>query len=293
MVTESGVWGAIPRAFDEFGPGAGLRDLAYAAASLLLVPALAGWLAALSIGQATSDAVALPALERAIVAITEIDGLLDLHAADLEEQASSAGRITLPGYPLDVTVPAAGVTTSTGDVDQAQLRAALLERSALLLHVQGTAAFQDPDGVPASPSRFSSAGLMDTLIDMLRDGRQERWTSLLGPFALVSLGLIAATLLLGVGFGRLTRVGVAMALAGALVLGPGLFLRLTIGFAGDDDAIGDEARSIARSLLRTPTRNALLIAAGGVAIAIPALVLDHLFEGSARRAAANAAPRDE
>ena len=293
VVSESGVWGAIPNPFDEFGPGAGLRDLAHRAGSVLLLVVLTGWLAAFSLSQATSQEVALPALERAVVALTEVDGLLDLHAEELQDQAAAGPRIELPGYPLAVSVPSVAVTDSAGELDRVLLRDELVRRSALLLQAQGLEAFRDPNGVFASPSRFSSAGLMDQIIDGLAIDDHDRWSSFVSPLGYASLLLVAAVLLLGVGFGRLIRLGVAMLIAAALVIVPALLIRLTVGFVGDDDVIGDEARSIVRTLAGTPIRNALWLAAGGGAIAIPALALDHLFEGSERRAAADSAPRAE
>ena len=292
VVSERGVWGAIPQAFDEFGPGAGVRDIAYLVAIVLLALVLAGWLAAFSATQATSNEVAFPALERAVVAITEIDGLLDLHADDLEEQAAGGGAIALPGFPLDVEVAAAEVLTD-GDFDRelfrAAFRAALLRESAERLREQGSSAFHDTDGVLAGPSRFSSAGLMQALIDGLTDERHDRWSEFVQPLRLLALVLGAAMLVLGVGFGRFIRLGGAMIVAAALVLVPALVLRIAIDFVGDEDIIGDEARAIASRLTEIALwndgwpGNAVWLAVAGAVIAIPAAILEHLFEGSDRR----------
>ena len=285
VVSERGVWGAIPHAFDEFGPGAGVRDIVYLVATVLFAVVLAGWLAAFSATQATSNEVAFPALERAVVALTEIDGLLDLHADDLEEQTTGTGTIVLPGFPLDIEVAALEVVTAGGDFDRALFRAALLRESAELLREQGSSAFSDTDGVLAGPSRFSSAGLMQALIDGLTVERHDRWSGFVQPLRLLALVLGAAMLVLGVGFGRFIHLGGAMIAAGAFVLVPALVLRIAIDFVGDDDVIGDEARAIASTLTNTPLRNAVILALAGAAIAIPAAILEHLFEGSDRRAA--------
>ena len=267
-----------PAPFDEFAPGAGLRDVVGWLATIALAVALAAWLAAWSARQPTSEEAALPALERAIVALTELDGLLDLHAAAIAEQARAGGEVDVPGFPLDVPVPAAEARDPTA------LRAAVLAASAALVRVEGSAAFHDPDGAPAEASTLSSAGLMQALIDGLTADRHDRWAGLVRPLGLLSALLGAAVLVLGVGFGRFVRLGAVLAVAAALVLVPAVALREGLGFVGDDDIVGDEALAIAQSLASGPVRNALWLAAAGVAIALPAALLDRLFEASERRA---------
>ena len=292
MVSRGGPWDAIPDPFDEFSATAGVRDFAVAAASLLLAAVLTAWLAAFSLAQATTPEVALPAIRRAAIVITGIDGLIDVHAANLDEQASSGEPIILPSYPLDVSVPARAVTGGDGALDRRLLRDALVERSTLLLREEGLAAFRDPEGDITAPSRFSSAGLIDQLIVRLRESEHERWSSLLTPLGYASLLLAAAVLLLGVGFGRLIRLGGAILVSGALVLAGALLVRFVIGLLGDDGALGDELRSIVNTLAGAPIRNGLLMVMGGAAILLPALALDRLFESSDRLAARRAARLD-
>ena len=269
-----------PAPFDEFAPGAGLRDVAGWLAAIALAVALAAWVAALSAAQATSEQAALPAVERAIVALTEIDGLLDLHADAIAEQARAGGEVSVPGFPLDVRVPAAAAG------DRAALRAAVLAASAALVRVQGSAAFHDPEGAPAETSTLSSAGLMRALIDGLTADRHDRWAGFVRPLGLLSVLLGAAVLVLGVGYGRFVRFGLVLVAAAVVVVVPAVALRVGLGVVGDDDIVGDEARAIAQSLASGPVRNALWLAAAGVAIALPAALLDHLFEGSERRVSA-------
>ena len=292
MVSRGGPWDAIPDPFDEFSATAGVRDFAVAAASLLLAAVLTAWLAAFSLAQATTPEVALPAIRRAAIVITGIDGLIDVHAANLDEQASSGEPIILPSYPLDVSVLAGAVTGGDGALDRRLLRDALVERSTLLLREEGLAAFRDPEGDITAPSRFSSAGLIDQLIVRLRESEHERWSSLLTPLGYASLLLAAAVLLLGVGFGRLIRLGGAILVSGALVLAGALLVRFVIGLLGDDGALGDELRSIVNTLAGAPIRNGLLMVIGGAAILLPALALDRLFESSDRLAARRAARLD-
>ena len=291
-MSRGGPWNAIPDPFDEFNATAGIRDFAFGAAGLLLVAALTAWLAAFTLAQATTPEAALPAIRRAAIVITGIDSLLELHATNLEEQASSGAPITVPGYPLDISVPAADVTGAGGALDRRLLRDELVERSALLIREEGLAAFRDPGGEVLTPSRFSSAGLIDQLLVRLQESEHERWSSLVTPLGYASLVLAAAVVLLGVGFSRFIRLGGATVAAGALVLAGALLIRFVFGLLGDDGAIGDEARAIANTLAGAPIRNGLLMLIGGLAILLPALALDRLFESSDRRAARRAARLD-
>jgi hypothetical protein len=255
-----------------------VRDVARWVAAVALAVALAGWLAALSASQATSAETALPALERAIVVLSEIDGLLELHGETIAEQVGAGGEVELPGFPLDVRVPAAEAEGPS------ELRAALLAAGAALVRVEGSAAFHDSEGAPADTSRFSSAGLMQAVIDGLTAERHDRWAGLVAPLGVLSALFGVAVLLLGVGLGRLSRLGVVVAVAAVLVLVPAVALRVGLGFVGEDDVVGDEARAIARSLAGGGVRNALWLAAAGLAIAVPAVVVDRLLQGSERRA---------
>ncbi len=292
VVSRGGPWNAIPDPFDEFNATAGLRDFAFAAAALLLIVALAAWLSALSLAQATTPEAALPAVKRAAIVLTGVDSLLEAHAGNIEEQASAGGPIDVPGYPLNVSVPVADASTAAGAFDRRLLREAIVERSAALLRAEGLAAFREPGGAITPPSRFSGAGLLDQLITRLRESEHDRWSSLVTPLGYASLVLAAAVVLLGVGFGRLIRLGGAMLLAGALVLAGALLIRFVFGFLADDGAIGNEARSIMNTLAGAPIRNGLLLAMGGAAILLPAFALDRLFEGSDRRRARRAATRN-
>ncbi len=292
VVSRGGPWDVIPDPFDEFNATAGIRDFAFAAASLLLVVALTAWLAAFTLAQATAPGVALPAIERAAIVLTGVDGLVETHAANLEEQALNEDDIIVPGYPLDVAVLTEDVTGDDGAFDRQALRDVLVERSAELLRLEGLAAFRNPDGAISAPSRFSSAGLLDQLITRLRASEHDRWSSLVDPLGYLSLVLAAAVLLLGVGFGRLIRLGGATLIAGVLVLAGALLIRFVFGLVADEGVIGDEARSIMGTLASAPIRNGLLMTIGGMAILLPALALDRLFESSDRRAARRAANLD-
>ena len=271
-------WRESSPGFTEFAPGAGIRDVAGWVVTVLLTLTLAGWLAAYSASQATSDAAALPALERAIAVLTEIDGLLGTHSTNIAEQVRTGEEVTVPGYPLDVSVPAAQAATPPA------LRASVLAQSAALVRTEGSAVFHHPEGDLPAVSRLSSAGVMQALLNGLSADRHARWAGYVSPLAAVSALLAALALLFAVGVGRFVRLGAVAVAAAALVIVPVVAMRVGIGFVGEDDVIGNEARAIASALLAGGIRNALWLAAAGLAIVAPAAVLDRVFLDSERPA---------
>ena len=280
-------WRGTPPGLGEFAPGAGLRDVAGWVAAVLLAVALAAWIAALGAAQATSEEAALPALERAVAALSEIDGLLGVHAAAVAEDAARGGEAGLPGFPLEVRVPAAEAATPQ------RLRAALLAGAAALVRAEGSAAFRDEDGDPPAVTRLSGAGLMRELLDGLTAARHERWSGYAAPLGALSGALAAAALLLAVGLGRFVRLGGVAIAAAALVLAPAAAIWFGLGFVGGGDAVGEEARAIARALLGGAVRNALWLGGAGLAVAVPAAILDRVFEDSPRLARPPREPRAE
>jgi len=269
-------WAETSPGFGEFAPGSGIRDVLAWIAALLLTLTLAAWLAAYSAAQATSEEAALPALERAIVVLTGVDGLLDIHGAEIAGQVGEGNAVEVPGYPLDVQVPASEASTP------ARLRSNLLARSAALLRAEGSGVFADPTGEPPLVSRLSSGGLMQAVIDGLSTARHDQWAGYVSPLGGLSVLLAAFGLLLAVGVGRFVRLGAVAVAAAALVIVPTVALRVGVGFVGEDDLIGIEAREIAQSLLGTGVRNALWLAAAGIAIVVPAALLDRVFLDSER-----------
>ena len=285
--SEDEEWSDPTPGFAEFAPGSGIRDVLGWIAALLLTLALAAWLAAHSASQATSEEVALPALERAIAALTEADSLLELHREEIAAEVAAGDAVAVPGYPLDVRVPASRAATPSA------LRAELLSRSAALVRAEGSAAFTDPTGEPPVVARLSSAGLMQAVMDGLTAARHERWSGYVSQLGGLSALLAALGLLLAVGVGRFIRLGGAAVAAAALVVVPTVALRVGVGFIGEDDAIGAEAREIASSLLGAGLRNALWLAAAGFAILVPAAVLDRVFQDSERPRLLRRRPRPE
>ena len=269
-------WGEASPGFGEFALGSGIRDVLAWIAALLLTLTLAAWLAAYSAAQATSEEAALPALQRAITVLTEVDALLDVHGPDIAAQVGAGRAVDIPGYPLDVQVPASEASTPSA------LRSNLLARSAALVRAEGSGSFADPAGDPPSVARLSSGGVMQAVIDGLSATRHDRWAGYVSPLGGLSALLAALGLLLAVGVGRFVRLGAVAVAAAALVIVPTVALRVGVGFVGEDDVVGNEAREIARSLLGGSMHNALWLAAAGLAILVPAALLDRVFLDSER-----------
>ena len=139
---------------------------------------------------------------------------------------------------------------------------------------------------------------MQAVIDGLAAHRHDRWAGYVSPLGRLSVLLAALGLLLTVGLGRFVRLGAVAVAAAALVIVPTVALRVGVGFVGEDDVIGNEAREIASSLLGGGVRNALWLAAAGLAIIVPAALLDRVFLDSerprllTRRPRADAATRE-
>lgn len=299
VATERGMLGQ-PRpaleALEAAADGAGRRFLVWLLGALL-AGAAALWIATLSVAQATDEEVALPALERGVAALTDLEGLLDQHLEAVQEQADSgAERLVLPAYVVrDVTVEAGDVTNAGGTVDRALLRDKLLRISALRVYTRGVDAFRQSDETPERASRLSVSGGIRALLDGLSSDNHGAAVVWLWPLGAVCLALAAALLALGRDFGRFVALGVVLVVAAAPVLLAGVAARLALGFVDGSTATGtalppgdvvvDEFTAIGRQLAGLPIRNALWLAAAGVAIALPAALLGALFDRSVRRPA--------
>ena len=280
-------------AYDE-PDSSGLRRVALWALALAFAAAVSGWLVLLSAAQATSEPVALRVHERAVAALTEIDALLDLHVEALQQQADAgAERLTVPSYPVrDATVATERVTErvidASGALDRDLLRAELLATSARLVYARGAGAFGDPTAEPApTPRLLSRSGGMRAMLDWLTSGRHSTAVVLLWPLGLVALALGGLVVWTARGFGRFIAPGLALVAAAVPLLAGVLAMRLALGFVADgpDDELFDEFVTLARELTRLPLHNALWAAGAGLAVVLPAALLDALFARSVRRPA--------
>ena len=275
------------RDFDEPVAG-GLRTALIWLLAVALAGAITLWLALLSVSQATSEAVALPLHERGLAALTEIDALLDAQLEAVQAQADGgAQRLSLPGYPVrDAEIETSTVVVS-GSVDRALLRAALLERSARLVYERGSGALGALAVVQPDAPLTSRAGFIRTMQDWPVAARHSDVTVPLWLFGAASIALAAALFYSARGFGRLIAPALAL-VAGALPVLAGAFaLRLLLSMfeGGAGEPLLNEYVALARELTALPLRNALWLAAAGLALALPALLAQTMFDQSVRRGA--------
>ncbi len=287
VATERGIIGEPrPPIFDDFDdPAGGFRIAAIWLFGLLLAGAIAAWLTVFSASQATSEEVALPALERGVTSLTDLDALLDVQRDALAAQASAGDTVTLPGFPLrDVDVPTSAVTPD-GTLDVTLLRDALLDRSARRIYTRGVAAFEGGEEIAVDASVLSAAGGIKTLLNLLSSDNHSAASFWLWPLGATALALGALLLATGSGFGRLIALGVAMVVGAAPVLIGGYALRLGLTMLAPDsgDPVVDEFVAIARQLTSLPIRNAMWTAGAGLAIVVPVAIVNAMFENSVRR----------
>ncbi|MFA7297402.1 MAG: hypothetical protein WC211_09510 [Dehalococcoidia bacterium] len=269
VITEHGTWGQPPARSPFAPPDRGAEARAWL--TLLLAAVVVAWVSCAALAQLTSRAVAIPAAERGIAAVTEIDALLSLHEARLCAAASAGGSETvdLAGFPVrDVLLRAQEVPCANGVLDRAVLRDLLLSRGAELLYLRGTAAFTDPSRAADAAPALSATWLIRLLLDGLSAGLHE-WL-VVAAWAMGGLGALLAGIvwLLGRRGARLQRVGWALTLGALPVLfaAAGLWLvLLLLGGTGGGSLVGEFA-SIARSLAALPALDALLTMVAGLAL---------------------------
>ena len=287
VATEEGTFGTPPPPAPPESPPS--HAVSRALVGSLLAGAVALWIAVLSVAQATDEPVALAALNRGVAALTEIDALLDLQIESVQEQADAgAPTLTPPGYPVrDSEVSAAAVTRPDGTVDRELLRDALLRKSARLIYTRGVGAFRPAGAEPADIALRSTSGGIGALLDNLSSDNHGTAVVLLWPLGALCLLLAALLLALTRGFGRFVALGVALFAAAVAVLLGGLAVRLALGLVDADptDVLVEEFLSIGRDLAWLPVRNALWLAAAGVAVALPAALINAQFERLPRRPA--------
>lgn len=281
VVTEAGTFGTLPddRPLPDLGGDSWLRGIAARFVMLALTVVALTWLLALSAHQATGRVAAIPAIERGVAALTEIDALLVTHqeaiAAAGESRASEPGaRVAVPGFP----VPDASLTAEEArDLAPADQRALVLARAADAVYARGVDAFLVEGGTPVGTTALSTEGLARRLLATLTVSTHDRiggWLSLLG---MVAVALAVVLVLLGHGFARFGALAVPLLVAAAGGVASALGLRLVAALAGGDGGFADELTAIAQALAWTPVRNALWFAVAAVAVALPAAIGGLLF----------------
>lgn len=228
----------------------------------LLAIDLALLLAALSFAQVTAEGPALRSLRHSVAILTEIDAFLDQRYDEIREQAAAndQGSITLTDLPVAPTISPAEVT----ETGRAEFRAILLDRMAERVYDDGSEAFADGGG--ESPSFFSSAGIVQRGMDLLRQDPHRIFTVitiiLSAIAALFTAALVSATR----GFGRLAAVGFSVSIAAVAVLIPAIALRFAFDVAanGADDYLAREFLLLGRELTWASIRDSAIFAGAGL-----------------------------
>lgn len=289
VITDAGSYGRLPPApgpdlsrFDDRTVGARSGVAGLAAVAFAIVAAL--WLGALSLSQATDPAVALPIQERGVATLTSIDDLLSTYASEIATATpTETGGVAVPGF----LIPGVELTVAeaqSGDLEL--MRAGLLARSATAIYEQGFEALQPPDGPLIETTTFSTPGGTRRVMELLSQSNHDRAGGFVQPLAIAALALAGVVLVLGNGFARFSGLGLAMIGAAVLVFVGALLVKFAIAFIGSDGTVlADEFSRLVDAAAWTPARNAIVFGAGGIALLIPAWLLNWFFDRSLVRAA--------
>ena len=231
----------------------------------LLTLTLAALFAALQLYLASSESTAKEAHRRAVNALAEGDAIIERGYDDLRARAESANAdqpLSLADWPVQITLTRDEVLSSTPE----SLRTLLLDRSADKLYADGAAEAFRNDDADGNPGRFSAAGAVEALLDLLR-----RNVHVAALVAIIVLGLTAAglTFALGAttrGYGRLIAFGVCAAIAALPVLFGGLALNAYMEDSASSDFLRSELMDIGADLTMLPIRTGAALAVAAAAL---------------------------
>lgn len=257
-----------------------VRNIGKWMAAFALFLVLAATLLSLQLYQVTAEGPSRQTLRRAIAATTEIDVLLQRNYDDLQlrAEASDAGEVlTLRDYPINVTL----TRDEALGASREELRELLLSRSAAMMYEDGTSLLRDDGG--GRPGRFNAAGLIDSFLDVLRDGAHTAFG--VTTFVLAALSTLLALTLAALcrGFGRLVAVGAVTVAASLPLLLIGLLARWSSSTDGDTEYIEREMLAIGESLAWLPIRNGLAFVAFGAILLIAGVAAARISDARTMR----------
>lgn len=250
----------------------------------LLVLVGAAWLGALSVSQLSSREVAIPAIQRGVAALTEVDELLAIHEQELCDLAESDSALQVSRFPVQgVEVGVSDIHCTDGRLDKEALRTLLLERSAEQVYAHGADAFVDDLGEAEGSSILSTTGAARATLDSIGQSMHDRTTKAAWVLGAISALLLAAVVALGRGVRRFAGLGIVLVLVAAPTLIGVLLASFLVGRFDTDSGLTSQFADIIRSLLRLPLRNAVALLAAGVALIVPVLAVDWLLRRADRR----------
>lgn len=250
----------------------------------LLVLTGAAWLGALTLSQLSSRQVAIPAIERGVAAITEVDELLSIHEEELCNLAESDSALEVSSFPVQgVDVAVSDIHCIDGRLDHEALRTLLLSRSAEQVYTLGADAFIDESGEREAASILSTSGATRATLDGIGESMHDRTTKAAWILGGVSALLLALVLALGRGVRRFAGVGIVLVLVALPTLLGALLSWFIVGRMDTGSGVTSQFAEIFRSLLGLPLRNSIALLASGVALIVPVLLVDALLRRSDRR----------
>lgn len=273
VVTDEGVYGTLPdrrEVFREYQrQERPWRDTLVRLAGMALAVFGGLWLVLFSASEATSEAVARPALESLVDTMTGLPGLLELHQNEI---SAATGDAEVPGYPLPVTLP----SDEVGEGPE-QWREVILEQSGALLYAEGPDAFADGEEAEGGGT-FSTSGGTRLLMSNLTEARHDSITFLVWPFGIAAVVALIAIVAVGSSFLRFGALGLATAAAGlpAVLIG-GLAWGIVAFVGSDGSALAEQGHEIASDLVWLPLRNGLTFVVVGLGVAVAARVAAVFF----------------
>jgi hypothetical protein len=225
-----------------------------------------------SVRQVTAPGNATGVLQRSIAVVTDVNQLVADDAPSARDLARNSNDqvFALPGYPLDIALSRSELL----GLDNEQLTALLLQRSAALVYADGLRAF-DRTG-EQSFNRFSSQGLIELAVSQVSQSTHDRATIASLIFALAAAAFGALLTASAEGWGRLRGFGIATvvgALPGVLIFGA---LYWITGRLGGGDPFESDLREITRSIFQVPLRNFAIVVATGAVMVAGSLVFSFL-----------------
>jgi hypothetical protein len=237
----------------------------------VLAIALAGFIGAFSGWILTSEESASDVNRRIAAELTEIDRYLaNNQEAIAQAEPNEDGRITLPDYPLPITLSPEEAALSTSE-----MRDVILDDAAALMYADGVEAYGADSSIFDD---LSTPGLVRFGMQLMQESTHDALLVLMILSAVFTVGAAALVLLVTERGSRLTAFGAAVSLAGLLALLGSLLMRFVLDRAAsrESDQLADGLGDIAEDVSFLFTRNSLVFLAVGLVILTAGFVLNRM-----------------
>lgn len=236
----------------------------------LLGIAAAAFILFVSLSQVASPGAGERIMARTIASTTEIDSSIAGIQESLLEAATQSGQdpLPVPDFPIGVEVPRDVVVSG----DSARLRDAILDRASQRMYDDGMGVWDNADPEASQNIATSStAGAIRAAFTFIGPIPFLIYVAL-AVFSLITLaGLVLVVFLHASAPQRLTVIGGALLVAGAVSTLAALVLSLSASSIGGDGPYSDDLSAIMSDVVSAGLRNALIVTFfGGVLLAIGA-----------------------